>query len=78
MLFLAKLLIIFAAVGLMRSSPAIQRMSRELDERVFAALKRIMRATEESGYPPEIIPLLIVLTALTFMLSTYVTGHYVR
>jgi len=77
-LFLAKLLIIFAAVGLMRSSPAIQRMSRELDERVFAALKRIMRATEESGYPPEIIPLLIVLTALTFMLSTYVTGHYVR
>jgi len=62
----------------MRSSPAIQRMSRELDERVFAALKRIMRATEESGYPPEIIPLLIVLTALTFMLSTYVTGHYVR
>jgi len=53
-------------------------MSRELDERVFAALKRIMRATEESGYPPEIIPLLIVLTALTFMLSTYVTGHYVR
>ena len=78
MLFLTKLLIIFAAVGLMRSSPAIQRMSRELDERVFAALKRIMRATEESGYPPEIIPLLIVLTALTFMLSTYVTGHYVR
>jgi len=77
-LFLTKLLIIFAAVGLMKSSPAIQRMSRELDERVFAALKRIMRATEESGYPPEIIPLLIVLTALTFMLSTYVTGHYVR
>ena len=78
MLFLTKLLIIVAAVGLMKSSPAIQRMSRELDERVFAALKRIMHATEECGYPPEIIPLLIVLTALTFMLSTYVTGHYVR
>ncbi len=78
MLFLTKLLIIFAAVGLMKSSPAIQRMSREFDERVFAALKRIMRATEECGYPPETIPLLIVLTALTLMLSTYVTGHYVR
>ncbi len=77
MLFLTKLLIIFAVVGLLKSSPAIQRMSREFDERAFAALKRIMHAAEECGYPPEAIPLLIVLTALTFMLSTYVTGHYV-
>jgi hypothetical protein len=77
-LFLTKVLIIIAVVGLMRSSPTIQEMSRDFDERVFAALKRIMRATEECGYPPQLIPLLIVLTALSFMLSSYVTGVYVR
>jgi hypothetical protein len=53
-------------------------MSRELDQQAFAALKRIMRATEESGYPPQLIPLLILLTALSFMLSLYVTGPGVR
>jgi hypothetical protein len=49
-------------------------MSRELDELAFAALKRIMNATEECGYPRELIPLLILLTALSFMLSIYVTA----
>jgi hypothetical protein len=73
---LSKLLIITAAVGLLRSSPRFQSMSRDLDERAFAALKRIMLATEEYGYPPQLIPLLILLTALSFMLSTYVTGAY--
>ncbi len=78
MLFLTKVLIIAATVGLMRSLPAIQEMSRDFDERVFAALKRIMRTTEECGYPPQLIPLLIVLTALSFMLSSYVTGAYAQ
>jgi hypothetical protein len=77
-LFLTKVLIIAATVGLMRSLPAIQEMSRDFDERVFAALKRIMRTTEECGYPPQLIPLLIVLTALSFMLSSYVTGAYAQ
>jgi hypothetical protein len=77
-LILTKLLIIVAAVGLLRSSPAIQNMSRDLDEQAFAALRRIMRATEECGYPAPLIPLLILLTALTFMLSMYVTGLYVH
>ena len=49
-------------------------MSRELDELAFAALKRIMNTTEEYGYPRELIPLLILLTALSFMLSMYVTA----
>jgi len=48
-------------------------MSRELDEQAFAALKRVMRATEESGYPPQLIPLLILLTAISFMLSMFFT-----
>ena len=78
MLVLTKFLIIVAAVGLMRSSPAIQSMSRDLDERAFAALRRIMRATEDCGYPPNLIPLLMLLTALSFMLSVYVTAGYVR
>jgi hypothetical protein len=77
-LLLTKLLIIVAAVGLLRSSPAIQTMSREMDEQAFAALRRIMRATEECGYPASLIPLLILLTAFSFMLSMYVTGLYAR
>jgi hypothetical protein len=53
-------------------------MSREMDEQAFAALRRIMRATEECGYPASLIPLLILLTAFSFMLSMYVTGLYAR
>ena len=78
MLVLTKIFIIVAAVGLLRSSPSFRAVSRELDERAFAALRQIMRATEESGYPAPLIPLMILLTALSFMLSMYVTGLYVR
>jgi hypothetical protein len=77
-LVLTKILIIVAAVGLLRSSPTIQSMSRDLDERAFAALRRIMHITEECGYPATLIPLLILLTAFSFMLSMYLTGLYVR
>jgi hypothetical protein len=72
-LIFSKILIAVALVGLVRSSPTFRERSREFDERAFAALKRIMHATEESGYPPQLIPLLILLTALSFMLSMYVT-----
>jgi len=44
-------------------------MSRELDEIAMSALKRFMRIAEESGFPPEIIPLLMLLTALAFIVS---------
>jgi hypothetical protein len=53
-------------------------MSRELDDRAIAAVKRIMNAAEECGYPPQLIPLLMLLTALSFMLSMYFTAAYVR
>lgn len=75
---LSKLLIITAVMGLLRTSERFRSMSRELDEQAFAAMKRIMHATEERGYPPEIIPLLMLLTALSFMLSSLVTGAFVR
>ena len=78
MLILSKVLIIVAVVGLMRSSPAIRSLSRDLDEQAFAALRRIMRATEERGWPPLLVPLLMLLTALSFMLSMYFTGPYGR
>lgn len=78
MIFLAKLLMTVSLVGILRTSARFQSMSRELDEHAFAALKRIMNATEECGYPRELIPLLILLTALSFMLSMYVTAAGVR
>jgi hypothetical protein len=31
------------------------------------------RVTEDSGYPPQLIPVFILLTALSFMLSLYFT-----
>jgi hypothetical protein len=77
-LVLSKILITVSLVGLLRCSATFRMMSQELDQQAFAALKRIMRATEESGYPPQLIPLLILLTALSFMLSMYVTGPGVR
>lgn len=73
-----KLVIVAAAVGILRSFPGFQSMSREMDERAFAALKRLMLATEECGYPPQLIPLLMLLTALSFMLSMYITAPYGR
>jgi hypothetical protein len=46
-------------------------MSRDLDEQVFANMKRIMHASEERGYPPNLIPLLILLSAFFLLLSGY-------
>ena len=73
MIILSKIFIVIAVVGLLRCSQTFRSMSRELDEQAYAALRRIMRATEESGYPPQLIPFLILMTALCFMLSLYLT-----
>jgi len=73
MLFLSKLLIAIAMVGLLHCSQTFRSMSRQLDEQALAALRRIMIATEECGYPPQLIPLLILLTAISFALSAYLT-----
>jgi len=72
-IFLSQLLIAISVAGLLRCSTKFRSMSRELDEQAFAALRSIMHATEERGYPPQAIPLLILLTALCFMLAEYVT-----
>lgn len=66
-------MIVTAVVGLLRSSSQFRSMSRELDQQAFSALKKIMNAAEECGYPPHLVPLLLLLTALSFMLSLYFT-----
>ena len=77
-MILSKILIVASIVGLLRCSGKFRRMSREMDEQVFAALKRTMQSTEDSGYPRHLIPVLIALTALSFMLSGYITASGVR
>ena len=64
---LLKLLIVMAVVSILRSSQKFRTMSRELDEAALDSLQKIMRASEESGYPSELVPLLIALSALMFM-----------
>ena len=78
MLILSKILIAVALVGLLRCSEKFRRMSRETDEQVFTAVKKIMRATEEIRYPPQVVPLLMLLTALCFLLSAFITTAAVR
>ena len=59
MIVLLKLLIVVAVVGLLRSSEKFRRISQEFDEAALVSLQRLVRASEESGYPPETVPLLI-------------------
>jgi hypothetical protein len=68
-LIVSKILIAISLVGLLRCSATFRTSSREFDERVFAALKRMMLAAEDNGYPAELAPMLILLSALCFMLS---------
>lgn len=78
LLLLSKILIIVSAVGLLRSSEQFRRMSRELDDQAFAALRRIVHASEEHGYPGHLVPLLILLTAVLFIIATQITALGVR
>jgi hypothetical protein len=73
-LLLYKILLILSVIGILRCSDRFTRMSREFDDEVVTSVRRIMRATEDHGYPPHLIPLLILLTAFSFLLSAYVTG----
>jgi len=70
---LSKILIAVAVVGLLRCSASFRMMSRQLDDQVYTAVRRMMSTTEDYGYPPQLVPLLILLIALSFMLSAYVT-----
>jgi hypothetical protein len=78
LIILSKLLFAVSLAGLLRCSGKFRSMSRELDEQAFTALRRIMYATEECGYPPQVVPLLMLLTALCYMLSLFVTAAPAR
>jgi hypothetical protein len=71
-------MIAVSIAGLLRCSAGFRRMSRELDEQAYGSLKKIMHATEDRGYPRHLVPTLILLTALCFMLSSYITTPGVR
>lgn len=75
---LIKLMIVAGVLVILRTSGRFQSMSREMDDQALAAVKKMMNAAENCGYPPQLVPLLMLLTALTFMLSMYVTEVYVR
>ena len=64
---LLKLLIVVAVVSILRSSQRFRAMSRELDDAALDSLQKIMRASEECGYPAELVPLMIALSAVMFM-----------
>ena len=78
MIVLLKLLIVVAVVSILRSSERFRTMSAELDESALASLRRLMLATEESGYPRETIPLLIAFSTITFIAMMMASGLFGR
>ncbi len=74
----ARLVAVAAVLILLKRSSRFQQTNRELDERAFAALRRIVNIAEDYGYPPQFVPFLILVTALSFMLSLYFTTAYGR
>jgi hypothetical protein len=75
---LAKILFLIGVVGLLRSVPQFRTMSRALDEDTLGVLKRVIRSAELNGYPPEFIPVLMLLAVLTWIVVTQLTGPFVR
>ena len=67
MVVLLKLVIIVSIVSLLRTSERFRAKSREFDEAAFDSLQKIIRASEESGYRPDVILLMIALSAIMFM-----------
>ena len=64
---LLKLLIVMAVVSILRSSQKFRTMSRELDQAALDSLQKIMRASEESGFPAELVPIMIAISTVMFM-----------
>jgi len=62
-----KLVIAIAVAGLLRCSETFRRKSSEFDEAAYLSLTRLMRATEEAGYQPATVPVLIALSTIAFM-----------
>jgi|SwirhirootsSR1_FD_contig_31_4401013_length_478_multi_4_in_0_out_0_1 hypothetical protein len=76
MMILLKLVIVVAVVGLLRSLKWFRNLSREMDEAAYTSVRKIMRASEEYGYPPEAGPLFIVVVALILTLMLPLTPFF--
>ena len=75
---LLKVLLVAAVVATLWLSDRYRNMSRSLDRAAIGAIRRMMGAAEESGYPPEMVPLLILFTLLSFFVSVAVTPVFGR
>jgi hypothetical protein len=75
-LLFAKILLVVGVVGLLRSFPQFRSMSRALDEDALRVLRRAVRGAEDNGYPPELIPLLMLLAAWTWVVMTQFTTPF--
>ena len=75
---LLKVLLVAAVVTTLWLSDRYRNMSRSLDRAALGAIRRMMGAAEESGYPPETVPLLILFTLLSFFASVAATGVFGR
>jgi hypothetical protein len=64
---LLRLVIVVCVLGLLRTSQQFRALSRDVDDMVLLAVKRVMHVAEESGLPGEVVPILLMLTVLTFM-----------
>lgn len=53
-------------------------MSRALDEETLLVMKRAIRATEAYGYPPEVLLMLLLLAALTWVAVVRLTMPFVH
>jgi hypothetical protein len=76
--FFAKIFLVAAIVGLLHSLPRFRKMSRALDEETLLVMKRAIRATEAYGYPPEVLLMLLLLAALTWVAVVRLTMPFVH
>jgi hypothetical protein len=75
---LIKILIVALVVGLLETSGRYRAMRRSLDEDAVLTLKRVIRSAEDHGFPPEFIPMLILLTLLSWMTLASFTEVFAR
>ncbi|HEX4998591.1 MAG TPA: hypothetical protein VFY29_10200 [Terriglobia bacterium] len=75
---LLKIAIVVLVVGLLETSERYRSMRRSVDEFALLALKRAARAAEDHGYPPEFIPMLLLLTLLSWMALAGLTELFGR
>jgi hypothetical protein len=75
---LTEVLILLLVVGLLETSGRFRALRRSLDEHALLSLKRVIRVAEDHGYPPELIPMLMLLILLSWMAMSSLTRAFAR